>query len=948
MLTPAQLAADLRPTFRGELFIDPATRAVYSTDASPFQVMPLAVACPRDEADVQAAVKFAAEQGLSITPRGAGTGRAGESLGPGLILDLSVHFRGLPRLDGDLVHILPGLTYAELQDALLPYDRRLAPHPPAGRVGTLGGLLACNASGSNAAVHGTIRSAVTSLRVVWDSGEANDLTEQPSNLERTGTIQQSIDALISENREVIRGNRRRTPFDRCGYALGANVDAKRADLRTLMIGSEGTLGIITAATLRTIPLAGGTAAVQLGFTAIEDAAKAGVVLRNQPGVVVCDLLDRRHLAMAQGTMVTTECEAAIFLVTEASSPNEAIDAVQNALRSLEPVCPFKVLKEPTLDLIAFEGFHAAAVSGLWSMRGGPKPISVIDDVGVPPEVVPEFLVRVQSLVRSRDLTAAIHAHSPTGAVHILPIVDLNVQADREKLWPLADAVYAMVLDLGGTISTHSAVGLSRTPWVRTQSAINADLYREVKRIFDPKNLFNPGNIVGPDPTRPAWPLRQIVPEKMSLPVDEVNACNSCGECRPRSGIERMCPIFKATGLETATPRAKVQLSRRLDDPDLFREPEAIRNIAKLCVNCKMCRSECHSHVDVPRLVAETKAQLWREHGTDRANWFLARAESLVGLASSLTLTSNVLLGSRAGRWILSRLFGLDPTVRLPSLRYRSFTWRAWTRGWTRRNKGESDKRVALFLDPLSNATDPLTGEAAVAVLKHNGADVTVVSRSRPTGMAALTAGDQETARAQAKRTLRLLAEYVHEGYRIVCLDPNAAVAITQEYPALLREEDADLPLVARSTCELMTLLGQWHEAGTFKTDFREQDLTLGHHVPCHMKALPGSLVTPRLLSLIPGVNVRTFDSGCSGMAGPWGMLARNREVSRAAGASMLEAFGNPETDYGSSECGSCRIQMQDATGKRAVHPVQYLAMAYGLLPEVGRRLVTPLKDRVSR
>ena len=300
--------------------------------------------------------------------------------------------------------------------------------------------------------------------------------------------------------------------------------------------------------------------------------------------------------------------------------------------------------------------------------------------------------------------------------------------------------------------------------------------------------------------------------------------------------------------------------------------------------------------------------------------------------------------------MLARTFGLDRTLRLPLLRYRTFIWRAWAKGWSRRRKDRSGDsrlpRLALYVDPLTNATDPLTGEAAVAVLKHQGADVIVVPRSRPTGLAALSAGDADTAKDHARRTVRLLADFARDGYTIVCVDPSAAVAITQDYPALI--DSPDVALVAESTVELMTLLGQWHETGLLKTDFREQDLWLGHHIPCHVKALKRTIAAPCLLGLIPGVHVQTIDKGCSGMAGPWGTLARNRSASQTIGQRMTEALNGPDVIFGSSECGSCRIQMQETTGKRAVHPVQYLAMAYGLLPEVGRRLVVPLRDRVSR
>jgi FAD/FMN-containing dehydrogenase/Fe-S oxidoreductase len=987
VIASPQLVADLRPAFRGGLYADVATRGVYATDASPFLVTPLVVAVPKDEADVQAIVRYAGENGLSIVPRGAGTGLAGESLGPGIVLDLSVHFRAPAVISGDTVRVSPGLTLSEVNAALRPHGRRIATDVSNAVSCTIGGMIATNASGANAAVHGYLRDHVAGLRVVWDNGTVDELNGMESREERTQTILRSTADLIRDNQATIQANRPRTPFTRCGYQLHDVLTDDRLNLAKILVGSEGTLGIVTEATLRTIPLPGGTASAAIGFTSIDLAARAGTRVRTLPGIVTCDLLDRRLISLGKGLTVPAEVEAVLLLSAEADSEADAVLALQVAILAVESTPGLIVLATPTNHSSAIETFRSTAVSGLYGLGIGPRPIAVVEDVGVPPELVPDFLARLTPILRAADLSASLLVHSPTGVVHIRPLVDLHSPDHRDKLWPLADAIYAQVLELGGTISAQHGVGLSRTPWVRKQFAEAADLFREVKRIFDPKNVLNPGKIVGPDPTRPAWPLqpirtgmrsREVVKTasdtQVSIPaiskakpasVEETNPriliwettpaneaakCNGCGDCRPRTGIERMCPVFKTTGLETATPRAKANLLRLLDNDGTTADGDAIRAVASLCVNCKMCRDECKAGVDVPKLMNETKAMLWRDHGTDRGNWFLARVESLIGTASFFTFTANTLLGTRWGRWLLARFFGLDRTLRLPSLRYRTFVWRSWTRGWTRRRKDRSVEnrlpRVALYVDPLTNATDPLTGEAAVAVLKHQGAEVVVVPRSRATGLAALSAGDAETAKDHARRTVRLLADFARDGYTIVCVDPSAVVAISQEYPALL--ETADVTLVAESTIELMTLLGQWHEAGLLKTDFREQDLWLGHHVPCHVKALKRPIASPHLLGLIPGVHVQTIDNGCSGMAGPWGTLGRNRADSQAIGQGMTKALSGPDVIFGSSECGSCRIQMQETTGKRAVHPVQYLAMAYGLLPEVGRRLVVPLRDRVSR
>jgi len=252
------------------------------------------------------------------------------------------------------------------------------------------------------------------------------------------------------------------------------------------------------------------------------------------------------------------------------------------------------------------------------------------------------------------------------------------------------------------------------------------------------------------------------------------------------------------------------------------------------------------------------------------------------------------------------------------------------------------ERVAYFVDLCAKYYDPRIAEASVAVLRHNGVEVYVPPGQWGCGMASLAAGDVETAREFAQENLRVLTELAREGYRIVCSEPSAAVMLHQDYLELI--DDFDARTVAEQTVELTTFLLELHQRGKLRTDFQFLDLSVGHHVPCHVKAL-GEPAGPKLLALIPGLRVDTIDVSCSGMAGTYGLKRRNYWASLEAGRPMLEELRRPRVLVGSAECSACRLQMEDGAGKRALHPVQYLAMAYGLLPEIARRLRTPLTDR---
>ncbi len=984
-LTSQQLAGELRGVVRGKLIVDPLARGLYATDASPFHVLPAAVVVPVDDADVRAVMKFAFDRGVPVVPRGAGTGLAGEALGAGVVLDLSTHFRRVSDITDTAVSVEPGVTLGELNAELAKHGRRFAPDPASGASCTLGGMIATNASGGTAFRHGYTRDHVRAVTAVADDGG------------ELGTRNSELGTLLDEHRELIAAQRPRTPFDRCGYLLHDLLTPTGVDVAKLLVGSEGTLGVVTRATLRTIPLAGGVAQFLVGFATLDAALRAGPDLRRAPGMAGGDVLDQRLLSLAKASPVPPTVGAVLIGKVEADTERDALDLAAKTVEIVRGSHQCVVLQEPTCDPAEVRRlivFRDSAVSGLYAIGRGRRPEAFVEDIAVPAEHVPEFVAKVQEILRTDEINASFLVHLLTGQIHTRPLLDLLLPADREKMWPLADKVHTLAIDLGGTISTQHGVGLARTPWVEKQCGPLMPVFRELKRIFDPKNILNPGKILGPDPSRPAWPMapdrgsgfgvrgssdeatpvpaslngskthRPLEPTEAALqvslngtppsdsakpetrnpkpdspqsllvwketsPTAEAARCNGCGDCRPRTGPGRMCPIFRATGDEAATPRGMANAVKLLDDPAKLSSDE-VEEVSRHCVNCKMCRDECRAKVDVPKLMLEAKAAHFEEHGFNRHEWLVARAESLARLAGQFSWTMNTLLAMRWSRWLLEKFFGLSRKRKVPRFTHRTFLRRAWWAGLTRRGTVRAGARkVAYFVDVFANYCDPGIGEAAVAVLKHHGFEVHVPSRQRGSGMTPLSFGDADRARDVAAYNVRELAELVRDGYTIVCSEPTAALALTQDYLSLL--DDADAALVAKNTVELMSLLGELYDRGELKPTTRELPVGLGHHVPCHVKALGKPAAAPALLALIGGATVETVDRGCSGMAGTWGLSARNRDTSLAAGAEMLAALDRPRIIYGSTECSACRMQMEDAAGKRTLHPVQWLAMAYGLM-----------------
>ncbi|HVK15239.1 MAG TPA: FAD-linked oxidase C-terminal domain-containing protein [Gemmataceae bacterium] len=957
----AKLVEDLRRQFRGALHADELTRALYATDASLFRVTPLAVAVPQDEGDLQTLVRYASERSLPLIPRGAGTGLAGESLGHGIVVDLSTHFRAISEIGSDWVRVQPGVVLRQLNVALAKTGRRFGPDPASAASCTIGGMIATDASGGRAVRHGSTRQHVRQLRVVWDDGTADALGGPTESVRpRTAAIRDGLDALRMANRELIQAQPPRPAFDRCGYRVHELLN--EPDPLRLIPGSEGTLAFVTEATLRTIPVPGGRAAVVLGFASVEDALHAARLSR-ELWPAACEILDRRLISLARAqspdaaALVPAETEAALLVEFERDSSSAARDAVRGLIDTVQHVHHLAVFAVPALDPRAADDMWAirdAALPSLYAIGQGARPLAFVEDIGVPLDVLPEFIGRAKGVLKRFEVAGSMLIHAGTGQVHLRPFLDPENPEEAAKLWPLADELHGLAIDLGGTISAQHGTGIARTPWVEKQAGPLYAVYKELKRVFDPRGILNPGKIVGPDPSRPAWPLRPAVHRTSAVkpllewhPVElprAVAACSGCGACRTEAPGKRMCPMFRLEHTEAAAPRAKANMVAHLLETDPGRLGAAdVRAVANLCVNCKMCASECPAKADIPKLMLEAKAANHAANGLSRHTWFLARFDGLTALASQFSLSANFLLARPTVRWALEKMVGLARRRTLPAFSFLTFLGRARRRGLTKRPK--DGPAVAYFVDTYANYFDPSVGEATIAVLKHNDIPVYVPSRQKGTGAAALAQGDTDVARQRLAYNVKHLADCVRAGDTIVCSEPTAALFFRQDAFAL--SPDPDVKLVADHTIELSSYLWSLHLQGKLKTDFRPLNLAVGHHVPCHVKAMGAGAAGPRLLELIPEFQVNKIDLSCSGMAGPWGLNAANYESSLMAGRPMLDELGRSENRYGSAECSSCRLQMQEGTGKRALHPVQYLALAYGLMPSLADRLKRPIRPRIS-
>lgn len=982
---------DLRGVFGGTLRVDAVSRRLYARDASIFYVEPQVVAVPRDAADVAVLLRYCHEHGVPVVARGAGTGLAGESVGAGVVLDLSVHLQSIRSLEEEAVTVEAGVRWSALAEVLAARGRRFPPDPASGAVCTIGGMVATNASGANLYRHGYTRDYVLGLEVVWDDGETalvQSLAAREAGRRRTGEtdldhkegkrtaeIRRGVMELLAAHRHLIACRPTATPYDRCGYRLDDVWTPAGPDLARLLVGSEGTLGIVTAVRLRTVPLPAACAMVLLGFATLEAAVRAGVDSRRF-APTSCDLLDQRLLSLRrhraeEGPVIPATAAAALLVSVEADSSADALERSRALAEAARHHCHAVVLAGPTCDPEEhrrLQRLRRQTVRDWYGLGPGPRPVPAIEDLGVPPDTLPEFLTALLELLQRRETTTSFLIHVLTGQVHLRPLLQLDEPADRVRLWTLAEEVHALTLRWGGTVSTQHGVGWARTPWVERQVGPLYPLFRELKRIFDPKNLLNPGKIVGPDPSREAWPLYPPLPAvqapetiaaddvataaRYALPLwstrslaQEAARCSRCGDCRSGPLPQRMCPLFRPSGLELAAPRAKAELFRLLETSDATPDLDALAEIADWCFLCEMCRVECDVHVDVPLLMLELKARLQAADGLHRFAWFVSRQETWARWGSRLAPLSNFLLRRRWCRWLLEKVSGVSRRRALPAFARSAFWRRARRLGLTQLPPADGRPRFAYFVDLYAAYYDPLLAEAVVAVLRHHGCVVYVPPRQRSAGSGPWSVGDLDRLRELARHNVRLLADAARDGCRILCSEPTAALLLRRYYPLLL--DDADSRLVAEQSIELIELLQQWDQQGRLRRDFQPLPLSLAHHTPCHRKALDPAASTPRWLADIPALRLYPLDAGCSGMAGLWGQYARHEGLSLQIAAPLQQALQQVDAAATASECTACRLQLQQLTGRRAFHPVELLALAYGLLPQLLARLRQPLHPLLS-
>jgi FAD/FMN-containing dehydrogenase/Fe-S oxidoreductase len=950
----------LRQAVGGEVRFDAYTRHLFSRDASMYAIEPIGVVFPRDGSEAAAVVATAAEFGVPVLPRGAGTSLAGQTVGRAVVMDFSRHMNKILAIDvaARRARVQPGVVQEQLNLAAARHGLTFGPDTSTSNRATLGGMIGNNSAGSQSVRYGMTIDHVLALDVVLSDASTAafgpltpaELAARAARPTLEGAICRELPALAARNAEAIATGYPRFWRQSGGYRLdrlAGRGGPGGLDLARFVVGSEGTLVTVVAAEVALVPAPRHRVIAVGHFTSTEAAIEAtGDALACQPAAV--ELIDHAILELARtkleyrqlSSILTGDPQALLFVTffgdteAEAAAGLDRLDARwrrnsrgYHTLRARSAADQEALLKVRQAGL----GLLMAASTG------ARRPLAFVEDTAVDPAVLGAYTRRFREILRAHGLSAGFYGHCSVGCLHVRPFVDLTEPGQVATMRAVAEEVRDLVLEFGGVNSSEHGDGLVRSEFNRTVfgDALYAAMV-EAKRLFDPDNRMNPGKITGAPPmtsnlreASPPPPARYV--STLAFPGGMRGAADRCmniGLCRKTaSGV--MCPSYMATLDEEHSTRGRAGAlvkALSMSDPRAALGDDRLHEILDLCLECKACKSECPLGVDMASLKTEALAAHHEQHGVPLRSRMFGSVRALNRVGSAVAPLANLLGGVRPARHLAERWLGVAAARPLPRFQRDNLArWHA------RRPAVAGDQGDLVFLgDSFTSFTEPAVARAAIELLEAAGWTVRLETGAC-CGRASLSKGLVD----QAGRRARQLAARVAGRGPIVGVEPSCLLTLRDDYPALLPGDRQARAVAAACTLPEELLLAAIADGRlTLRPVAGQRILFHGH---CHQKAVTGTAATVALLRAIPGTEVIEVDAGCCGMAGSFGFEAEHYDLSLRIGELRLfpAVRAEPADTIIAASGVSCRQQIAHGTGRQARHPLEVVRSA--LAPAGGGR-----------
>jgi len=936
LTSKTHLFQTLEKTISGDLRTDPLSRYMLSTDGSIFRVEPSAVAYPKSSDDVVNIVRFAKKHRIPIHSRGAGSGLCGSALGEGIVIDFTRYMNRLIDVDVENKYFecRPGYRLGELEVALRGIGLFFPPDPSSGEYATFGGMYGTNASGAHSVKYGNVADYIMDAEIVLSTGETITLSQVISTeFEDLPENLKSLYRLYERHAEKIESAYPDTPHNTAGYNLRGLVRNNRLDLGRLFAGAEGTLGVVT----------------KLKFRLMEKPDHDSLVVAFMDDILLSARAVQEILPMGPSGIEIMDKSLLQLAKTEDDRLKDKIpDHIDNVLLvefdSFDPE-PCMEMAEKVKTLLKSKGYTSrvhtavsadekkrfwevrkAAVPILYRLKGRKKILALIEDAAVPVHNLTQYFEGVYALLNRHKVSFVIYGHISKGVLHTRPLLDLKDPEDIELLRVIADEFYELVSALDGTVSGEHGDGRIRSAYIRRRFPEIYDLFLRTKDLLDADNLMNPEIITRHNPDQMKQSLRfganyrsgdsmQPILFGPDAFAEEIEKCHGCSKCTTVTTATRMCPVYKITRDEAATPKAKANILRALISHRIenrFIYESAFQHVIQQCIHCGSCYRECPSNVNIPKMAIEARARYVRRFGPSFHDRIIVNAE----LAGRFTRKFSHILKSMAElAWVAKigeRFAGISAHRDFIAFSKRSLREQVPAR------IGRGSKKVLYFAGCYASYIQPAIGLSAIKIL--NQMDMTVLAPEQHCcGLPLLSKGMVDNARDKIKRNIQKWGARADEVDAIVVTCSSCGLSLMQEWGYLFGEG------AVRKIQEKVVHISRLVLQNRHRLSFKPADLKVTYHHPCHLKVQPESDSSVRMLSGISGITVAELETHCCGMAGSWGMATEHFALSKQIGRDMIEKLAASGGTIGATDCPTCRIQMAQFSDIPIRHPVEIVA-----------------------
>jgi len=963
----------LKSSLEGDLFTDNVQRVLYSTDASQYRELPLAVTRPKTKDDVKKIIAFARAYGTSIIPRGAGTSLAGQVVGQGIVVDVSKYMNKILEFNEKdrYVVVEPGVVLAELNLFLAKYGLQFGPETSTANRCVIAGMLGNNSCGLHSLIYGSVREHIIEVDVILSDGTETTfkpltkeefqqkLNDNPNKLEQA--IYENINSILSNpayQKEIIENfPDPRVTRRNMGYAidilLGSEIYTEGGEpfnFCKLLAGSEGTLAFSTRIKLNVIPLPPKhKGLICAHFNTLEESLLGNLVaLQFKPNAI--ELMDDPIMQAAKQNIEQNKNrfflkgDPGALLIIEFSFETEkelydTAASLEKEFRKTNLGYHFPLVTEDE-NIKKVWALRTAGLGLLSNIPGDRKGVPGIEDTAVLPEYLPEYIADIKKVLAKLGLNSVFYAHIATGEIHFRPLINFKEKEDVALFNTLMHEVAALVKKYRGSLSGEHGDGRVRGEFIPFMlGEQNYRFIKQIKKTWDPDNIFNPGKIVD---TPPITENLRIIPgqptPELKTTFDfsnnkgffrSIEKCNGSGDCLKSNVIGgTMCPTFMATHDEDKSTRGRANILREFLSKGERSKPfsqDEIYAILDLCISCKACKAECPSNVDMTKLKAEFLQNYYDIKGIPLRSRLVAYLPRLNKLAILVRPVSNFIMNTS----LFKKVIGFSNQRSVPKLS--KITLNRWVNNGIPLPDIQSKGKVYIFNDEFTNFNESEIGIKAIILLTKLGYEVKIPIHVE-SGRTFLSKGLVRTSKKIATENVILLSSIISEERPLIGIEPSAILAFRDEYPELV---EPVLQPAARELAKNTMLFDEFISSEIDKGNITSEHFTNGKkqillHGHCQQKAIASTATTKKMLSLPENYSVSEIPSGCCGMAGSFGYEKEHYDLSQKIGEMVLfPAVRNASKETIISAPGtSCRHHIKDGTGRTVKHPIEVMYEAY--------------------